>query len=90
MLLEKLDEYERLKGDVIRNFNTLSLTLSKKYEADPNLTEAENSMLERRQRFFRQRFSLDMNQVKEKLLSVKEQADAWRNGSTTSTPAINH
>lgn len=76
MLLEKLDEYERLKGDVIRNFNTLSLTLSKKYEADPNLTEAENSILERRQRFFRQRFSLDMNQVKEKLLSVKEQADA--------------
>ena len=40
------------------------------------MTEAENSMLERRQRFFRQRFSLDMNQVKEKLLSVKEQADA--------------
>lgn len=76
VLLEKLDEYERLKDDVIRDFNVISLTLSKKYEVDPNLTEEENSMLERRQRFFRQRISLDMNQVKEKLLSVKEQADA--------------
>ena len=76
MLLEKLDEYEGLKDDVIRDFNVISLTLSKKYEADPNLTEEENSLLERRQRFFRQRFALDMNQVKEKLLSVKEQADA--------------
>lgn len=75
-LLEKLDEYEGLKDDVIRDFNVISLTLSKKYEADPNLTADENSLLERRQRFFRQRFSLDMNQVKEKLLSVKEQADA--------------
>ncbi len=75
-LLEKLDEYEGLKDDIIREFNVISLTLSRKYEADPHLTADENALLERRQHFFCQRFSLDMNQVKEKLISVKEQADA--------------
>lgn len=74
-LLEKLDEYEAEKEDTIRDFNVLSLTLSQKYEADPNLTEAENDLMEKRQRFFQQQFSLDMNRVKNKILSIKDQAD---------------
>ncbi|WP_298585864.1 hypothetical protein [uncultured Megasphaera sp.] len=74
-LLEKLDEYEAEKEDTIQNFNVLSLTLSQKYEADPNLTEAENDLMEKRQRFFQQQFSLDMNRVKDKILSIKDQAD---------------
>lgn len=47
-LLEKLDEYEAEKEDTIQDFNVLSLTLSQKYEADPNLTEAENDLMEKR------------------------------------------
>lgn len=74
-LLEKLDEYEAEKEETIQDFNVLSLTLSQKYEADPNLTEAENDLMEKRQRFFRQQFSLDMNRVKDKILSIKDQAD---------------
>lgn len=74
-LLEKLDEYEAEKEDTIQDFNVLSLTLSQKYEADPNLTEAENDLMEKRQHFFQQQFSLDMNQVKDKILSIKDQAD---------------
>lgn len=74
-LLEKLDEYEAEKEDTIQAFNVLSLTLSQKYEADPNLTEAENDLMEKRQRFFQQQFSLDMNRVKDKILSIKDQAD---------------
>lgn len=74
-LLEKLDEYEAEKEETIQNFNVLSLTLSQKYEADPNLTEAENDLMEKRQRFFQQQFSLDMNRVKDKILSIKDQAD---------------
>lgn len=74
-LLEKLDEYEAEKEDTIQSFNVLSLTLSQKYEADPNLTEAENDLMEKRQRFFQQQFSLDMNRVKDKILSIKDQAD---------------
>lgn len=74
-LLEKLDEYEAEKEETIQDFNVLSLTLSQKYEADPNLTEAENDLMEKRQRFFQQQFSLDMNQVKDKILSIKDQAD---------------
>lgn len=74
-LLEKLDEYEAEKEDTIQEFNVLSLTLSQKYEADPNLTEAENDLMEKRQRFFQQQFSLDLNRVKDKILSIKDQAD---------------
>lgn len=74
-LLEKLDEYEAEKEETIQDFNVLSLTLSQKYEADPNLTEAENDLMEKRQRFFQQQFSLDMNRVKDKILSIKDQAD---------------
>ncbi|WP_370850324.1 hypothetical protein [Megasphaera sp.] len=74
-LLEKLDEYEAEKEETIQDFNVLSLTLSQKYEADPNLTEAENDLMEKRQRFFQQQFSLDMNRVKDKIISIKDQAD---------------
>lgn len=74
-LLEKLDEYEAEKEETIQAFNVLSLTLSQKYEADPNLTETENDLMEKRQRFFQQQFSLDMNRVKDKILSIKDQAD---------------
>lgn len=74
-LLEKLDEYEAEKEETIQDFNVLSLTLSQKYEADPNLTEAENDLMEKRQRFFQQQFSLDMNRVKDKILSIQDQAD---------------
>lgn len=74
-LLEKLDEYEAENEESIQDFNVLSLTLSQKYEADPNLTEAENDLMEKRQRFFQQQFSLDMNRVKNKILSIQDQAD---------------
>lgn len=75
-LMEKVDYYEEQKASVIKDFNLISLKLSKKYEANPNLTEAENTLLCDRQRFFQKNFSLGMNSVKTKLLAVKKQADA--------------
>lgn len=75
-LIEKVDYYEEQKASVIKDFNLISLKLSKKYEANPNLTEAENTLLRDRQRFFQKNFSLGMNSVKTKLLAVKKQADA--------------
>lgn len=75
-LMEKVDYYEEQKASVIKDFNLISLKLSKKYEANPNLTEAENILLCDRQRFFQKNFSLGMNSVKTKLLAVKKQADA--------------
>lgn len=75
-LIEKVDYYEEQKGSVIKDFNLISLKLSKKYEANPNLTEAENILLRDRQRFFQKNFSLGMNSVKIKILAVKNQADA--------------
>lgn len=75
-LMEKVDYYEEQKASVIKDFNLISLKLSRKYETDPNLTEAENTLLRDRQRFFQKNFSLGMNSVKTKLLAVKKQADA--------------
>lgn len=75
-LMEKVDYYEEQKASVIKDFNLISLKLSKKYEANSNLTEAENILLCDRQRFFQKNFSLGMNSVKTKILAVKKQADA--------------
>lgn len=74
-LMEKVDYYEEQKASVIKDFNLISLKLSKKYEANPNLTEAENTLLCDRQHFFQKNFSLGMNSVKTKILAVKKQAD---------------
>lgn len=75
-LMEKVDYYEEQKASVIKDFNLISLKLSKRYEANPNLTEAENTLLCDRQHFFQKNFSLGMNSVKTKILAVKKQADA--------------
>lgn len=75
-LIEKVDYYEEQKASVIKDFNLISLKFSKKYEANSNLTEAENILLCDRQRFFQKNFSLGMNSVKTKILAVKKQADA--------------
>lgn len=75
-LMEKVDYYEEQKASVIKDFNLISLKLSKKYEVNSNLTEAENTLLCDRQHFFQKNFSLGMNSVKTKILAVKKQADA--------------
>lgn len=75
-LMEKLDYYEEQKASVIKDFNLITLKLSRKYEANPNLTEAENILLRDRQCFFQKNFSLGTNSVKTKILAVKKQADA--------------
>ena len=74
-LMEKLDYYETEKEDVIRDFNSIGLKLGKKYENSDLLSPEENALLGDRQRYFASRFSLGMNSVKSKILSVKHQAD---------------
>ena len=74
-LLDKLDYYEQEKESVIRDFNVISLKLSRKYEKNANLTTEENELLESRQRYFQKNFSLGMNNVKTKILAVKKQAE---------------
>lgn len=73
-LMDKIDYYEQEMESVIRDFNLISLKLSKKYEDNPNLTDEENALLSDRQRYFQKRFSLGMHSVKSKILAVKKQA----------------
>ena len=74
-LIDKVEHYEEVMDTVIRDFNVISLKLSKKYEENPHLRDEENRLLSDRQRYFQKRFSLGMHSVKSKILAVKEQAD---------------
>ena len=74
-LLDKLDYYEDVKREIIRDFNVIGLKLSKKYEDNPNFTDKENSILKSRQAFFKRHFELGMNAVNTKLLAIKKQAE---------------
>lgn len=73
-LMDKMKYYESVKSEVIRACNVIGLTLSKKYEDSPNLTDEENSLLKERQSYFKRHFELGMSDVNSKLLAVKRQA----------------
>lgn len=73
-LMDKMKYYESVKSEVIRDCNVIGLTLSKKYEDSPNLTDEENSLLKERQSYFKRHFELGMSDVNSKLLAVKRQA----------------
>lgn len=74
-LISKLQYFEEVKWDIIREFNVCVLKLSKKYEDNSKLDEEENTLLKDRQTFLRKNIDLGMSNVKTKLLSVKSQAD---------------
>lgn len=74
-LMSMIEDFEREKEDVIRQSGIVTLHLSKKYEDSPNLTTEENDLLRERLAFFLKSLSLGMNTLKERILSVKRQAD---------------
>lgn len=74
-LMNKMRYYEGQKSEVIRDCNVIGLTLSKKYDNNPNLTDEENELLKNRQVFFKKHFELGMNNVSSKLLAIKKQAE---------------
>ncbi|MCE5221190.1 MAG: hypothetical protein LLF98_07960 [Clostridium sp.] len=74
-LMDKMRYYEGQKSDVIRDCNIIGLTLSKKYDNNPNLTDKENELLKSRQVFFKKHFELGMNSVSSKLLAIKKQSE---------------
>lgn len=74
-LMDKLNYYEEVKTDIIRDFNVIGLKLSKKYDENPNLTKDENTLIGERQSFFQKHFELGMNFVNAKLLAIKRQAE---------------
>lgn len=74
-LMSMLEEYEREKQPTISQFTAITLQLSKKYEDSPALSREENEFLRGRIEFFRRKLSLGMHRAKEKILSVKRQAD---------------
>lgn len=75
-LMDKLDNCEQKMAPLIRDFNQISLRLSKKYEDNPHLTDKENALLSERQLYFQKKFSLGLSNAKSKILAVRKQADS--------------
>ncbi|MBM7652500.1 hypothetical protein [Neobacillus cucumis] len=74
-LMERLSYYEEVKSEIIRDFNIISLKLSKKYAVNPNFTDEENELFKNRQAYVKRHFELSMNSTKDKLLAIKNQAE---------------
>lgn len=72
--LEKLRHFEDVKNDIIRDFNVMGLKLSRKYEAIPQLTDAENELLAVKQTVCQKHLQLGMNTVGQQILAIKRQA----------------
>ena len=74
-LLLNIDVFEIKNKSLFNDFNEINFKLSKKYNDNPNLTQDENLMLKELQKFFQDKFSLGMSNVKKKILAVKNRAD---------------
>ena len=75
-MLDIVQEYETAQSETIGAFSHLALQLDAKYTDNPHLTEEENSLLCHRQHFLADGLELGMDDVKEQILSMGEQADA--------------
>ena len=73
-LLEKIDEIESKKESVVNALNLTTVKLNKKYKSNDALTDEENNILQARHDFLAENYSVRMDIVKNKLLSIKEQA----------------
>jgi hypothetical protein len=76
-LLNKIDYFEKGKGEVIADFNVIGLSLAKQYEHHHLLTEEEIKLFEKRRIFFKKNFELGMNEIKNSLLLIKQQAEEY-------------
>lgn len=74
-ILGILQEYETAQSETISEFSHLALQLEAKYTDSPHLTEDENDLLRQRQQFLAERLELGMDDVKEQILSLREQAN---------------
>lgn len=72
--LDVLQDYETQNSEAIGEFSQAALTLGAKYTQNPNLTDEENNLLEERQKFLSRKLEAGTDDVKEQILSLKEQA----------------
>lgn len=73
-LMSMIESYEREKQETISQSSAITLQLSRKYIDSPALSTEENEFLRGRIEFFRQKLSLGMHSVKERILSYRKQA----------------
>lgn len=73
-LLAAVDEYETSQADTLHTFSQLALKLGEDYIPSPHLTSEENDCLKERQQTLGKILELGLDDVKQQLLSIKNQA----------------
>ena len=75
-LIKEINYFEDKKLNIINEFNIYKLKILENYKEDTNLSKKENLLLKNRKLFLRKNIDLGMNNIKNKLLLVKNQADS--------------
>lgn len=75
-LKEKLDYFASEKRQILVKFEKIMLQLEDDYEFGDYLGSTEDKKLSKRQEIFKKIFSVNMDEVIEKLLNVRKQADS--------------
>ena len=76
-MLETLREYESANESAISELLKVALKLKLKFTENPHLTPEENSLLYERQKFLAQRLAMGTNEVRDKILLLKTQAERF-------------
>lgn len=74
-LLQQLDGFEAEKEPILQQAKTIRRQLEAAYDEQPALTDEENALMAARQKFFKERFTLETSSIRNKLMLVKAQAD---------------
>ncbi len=74
-MITLLQDYENAKDEIISEISKITQEISENYTIKKYLTKDENALLEERQKVLARRFTVNTNDAKEEILSVKVQAD---------------
>ena len=74
-MINLLQDYENAQDEIISEISKITQEISENYTIKKYLTKDENALLEERQKILARRFTVNTNDAKEEILSVKVQAD---------------
>ena len=74
-LLQKVESFEKAKEDIVNQYKIYTDKLLIPYEVNKNLSTEENNLLKNRKNFLKNKIDLTMNDARQRLLLVKNQAD---------------
>ncbi len=74
-IIDILDFFESEKIDIVKNFKILKMELFREYEPESELSDDENLLFGNRRDFIRKIIDFDLRVIKNRLLSIRKNAD---------------